>query len=140
MLTSQDVQTVLELSKHWIEVLQTGESGWMEQHLSDDFRFTTRLVPGMCLHKAKFIEAMKGIAQPRVEIISLAGEVAGKIIVTRSVLKIDAQVTADPGPGMPSAAEISAQLTGHSRAYCSGWRRSGKLLQCFDHHQIGQTD
>lgn len=140
MATENDVQQVLKLTNDWIAALESGNFAWMRQHLADDFLFTSQLFPGLACRKPEFIDIVSGVKKARVDFISLGAEIAGKIIVTRCVLYVEEEFGADLGPGMPSAAEATRRVNGHQLAYCSAWRMAANHPQCFDHHQLGQTD
>ncbi len=139
-MIDDDVQQAMKLTRDWITALETLDSDWMKKYLADDFLFTSQLFPGLACRKPEFIDIVSGVKKARIAFVSLGGEEAGKIIVTRCVLDVEEEFTIDLGPGMPTASEATKKLNGHKLAYCSAWRKAGSHLQCFDHHQLGQVD
>jgi hypothetical protein len=139
-ITSDDIKTVVQMAHDWIDALVSGRFEWMEPNLASDFLFTSHLIPGYPISKAPFIDAVKGTRKARIDFVSCEGEAAGKVILLRTVLYVDEEFTADLGPGMPSAEEITRLLSKRVHAYVSAYRRAGSGWQCFDHHQIGPVD
>jgi hypothetical protein len=140
MVTAQDVDALVQMARDWVQALKDGRFDWMEKHLAPDFRFTSYLIAGPPLGKAKFIEIVSNVKKANVDFISIAAEGAGKIIVARFVLYVEEEFVGELGPGLPSAQELTERIWGRRIAYSSGYRRSGDGWQCFDHHQIGPVD
>ena len=138
MLTSSEAtHLITELQGHWIAAISQHQFAWLERHLAEDFLFTAHPIPGLRLHKREFIEADKKIKSAEVRFISVHAETAGQILVSRTIADVKEEFGADLGPGLPSAAEITAMVSGRRMVYCSGWRHNGQIWQCFDHHLVG---
>ena len=138
MLTPSDATALItELQGHWIAAISTHQFDWLERHLAADFMFTAHPIPGLRLHKREFIEADKKIKSAEVRFVSIQAEAAGEILISRTIADVKEEFGADLGPGMPSAAEITAMVSGQRMVYCSGWRHNGQIWQCFDHHLMG---
>ena len=138
MLTTSDAtRLVTDLYGRWIQCLMGRQFDWLERHLASDFLFTAQPFPTIRMNKHEFIEADKKIENARISFVSIAAEPIEDIIISRAIADVEETFHADLGPGMPTAEEITRAISGQRIAYCSGWRHTGEIWECFDHHVIG---
>lgn len=137
---SIEIETI---GKDWISAIQKREFDWFERNLADDFSFTTTMLSNVALNKAEFIENDKNILETEIEFLQVTATEVNDIVLSHTIATIVKEVF-DPAiqtpAGLPSAEELGEYMTGKTFAYASAWRRNGAILQCFDHHLIGQVN
>lgn len=128
---------VFTLSNQWAAALRDHRYEWFETHLAEDFLFSAHPFPELRLRKREFIEVDKKIDKAEIEFISIRAELAGTVIMSRTIADVKEEFGADLGPGMPTAAAVTLALSGKRMAYTSAWRMEGAVWRCFDHHMVG---
>lgn len=136
-VSAEDLESAKTIIRDWVD--KRRDAAWMNENLTEDFRFSTFLLPRL-VEKVEFIDIVSNTPAV-VSFVSVLAEALGKIIVTRLLVDIvEEDFTADLGVGMPTGKEIQDQIVGHQIVYISGFRRIAGKWKCFDHHQIGVTD
>jgi hypothetical protein len=141
-MTESDVTVrILSLYEEWIRAIQTRRFDWFERHLADDYTCTAHPFMNFYLRKREFIEADMKVDYVAMHVVDVRAHRVGGIVLSNLVAKVEEERHAvDLGDGLPTAAEISALVTGRTVAYSSAWRTEGSIWQCFDHHLVGPID
>lgn len=141
-MTQDEINRLItKLYRGWIESIQHRQFDWFERHLAEDYTCTAHPFGNFFLRKREFIEADKKVQAIKVEFVEVVARRVGSVILSNLVIKVNEEKhAADLGEGLPTAAELSATVTGRTIAYASAWRGNGDLWQCFDHHMVGPVD
>ena len=131
--------------KGWLDALAKRDFDYLQQHLSSDFTFT--LVPlktsngttvAESKNKQEFIEQDRHVYNSHVTVLGLTARRMSDLVVTVVFAQLAEEFRGDLGPGLPSAAEMTAFIRGKKFAYASGWRELDGRWQCTSHHILGE--